>query len=159
MAMWAMPSEKRYLRLQASFPGCFERPYAYLRREYELLLVRFQEERKQHDWLRGEYQAGRRHFALQGGDACTDVWEFATVKPSAGKHPCEKPEDMMRHMVLASSREGGAVLDPFAGSGVLGKVCGELGRSYTGIEADERWFRTARRRVFCAASDLSDTSK
>ena len=49
----------------------------------------------------------------------TDVWDFASVRYSKVKHPAEKPQDMLRHIISASSYPGGIVLDCFGGSGSL----------------------------------------
>ena len=51
-----------------------------------------------------------------------------------GKHPCEKPLDLMRHIIEASSRPGDVVLDTFVGSGSTAIACRELGRVFVGCE-------------------------
>ena len=97
----------------------------YLRREYED--------------LRREYEDLRRPFALTAADAYTDTWTFPTVQAYAGKHPCEKPQAMLQHMIRTSSRPGALVLDSFAGSGATGRAALALGRGFVGIERDEHW--------------------
>ena len=58
------------------------------------------------------------------GKRPTDVW-FHTIVPTNGRektgYPTQKPEGVLRRMVAASSRPGGWCLDPFAGSGTLGR--------------------------------------
>lgn len=66
-----------------------------------------------------------------------DVWEFSHVHYCQGSrtgHPTQKPEGLIERMVLASSREGDLVVDPFAGSGTTLRVCQQLRRRATGIE-------------------------
>ncbi|MBV9194785.1 MAG: site-specific DNA-methyltransferase [Solirubrobacterales bacterium] len=73
------------------------------------------------------------------GKRPTDVW-FHTIVPTSGRektgYPTQKPEGVLRRMVAASSRPGGWCLDPFAGSGTLGAVCGRLGRRYVLVDVN-----------------------
>lgn len=77
----------------------------------------------------------------------TDVWEFETVRPYPGKHPCEKPVAMLEHIIKASSAHGGVVLDSFAGSGTTGVAALRAGRRFVGIERDEKYFEIAKQRI------------
>ncbi len=66
-----------------------------------------------------------------------DVWEFSHVhycNENRQAHPTQKPEGLIERIVLASSNEGGAVLDPFSGSGTTLRVCQQLNRNCIGIE-------------------------
>lgn len=71
------------------------------------------------------------------GKLPTDVW-WHTIVPTNGKektgYPTQKPEGIVRRMLLASTREGDSCLDFFAGSGTLGAVAQKLGRRYTLID-------------------------
>jgi site-specific DNA-methyltransferase (adenine-specific) len=72
------------------------------------------------------------------GKRPTDVW-FHTIVPTNGAektgYPTQKPEGVLRRIVAASSRSDGWCLDPFAGSGTLGAVCGRLGRRFVLIDS------------------------
>lgn len=59
-------------------------------------------------------------------------------------HPAEKPQDVARRLIRASTRPGDVVLDPFAGSGAIGEAALREGRRYIGIELDPVWARAAR---------------
>ncbi len=78
------------------------------------------------------------------GKLPTDVW-WHTIVPTNGAektgYPTQKPEGIIRRMVLASTREGDACLDFFAGSGTLGAVAAKLGRRYTLIDQSEEAIR------------------
>ena len=65
-------------------------------------------------------------------------------------HPNEKPLGILAELILAVTKPGGVVLDPFMGSGVSGAACAKLGREYIGVELDDVHFDTARRRILAA---------
>jgi len=77
----------------------------------------------------------------------TDVWDFEMVGNYPGRHVCEKPAALLRHMIAASSKPGAVVLDAFGGSGSTAQAALELGRSAISIELDERWCRKQADRV------------
>jgi site-specific DNA-methyltransferase (adenine-specific) len=73
------------------------------------------------------------------GKLPTDVW-WHTIVPTSGRertgYPTQKPEGLLRRMVLASSRPGDRVADFFAGSGTLGAVAAATGRRYVLVDAN-----------------------
>ena len=73
----------------------------------------------------------------------TDVWDFMGVRPFLNKHPAEKPQDMLMHIIQASSYPGDIVLDCFAGSGSTGVAALRLGRRAVCMELDEKWVKRA----------------
>lgn len=73
----------------------------------------------------------------------TDVWDFASVRPFKGKHPAQKPLDLLAHMIEASSYPGDIVLDCFAGSGSTGVAAVRAGRRAVCMEIEERWVKRA----------------
>ena len=68
-------------------------------------------------------------------------------------HPTQKPEKLVAKLILASSREGDLVFDPFLGSGSTAAVARKLGRNFFGIELDETYACLAAKRVALAGSD------
>jgi site-specific DNA-methyltransferase (adenine-specific) len=78
------------------------------------------------------------------------VWSIPTPKDSEkeqGKHPAQKPLDLLKRVVLASTNENDIVLDPFCGSGTTGVACGCAGnRLFIGIEADKEYCDLSRKR-------------
>jgi adenine-specific DNA-methyltransferase len=133
---WALPTHANYQWLRDLLNA---NGGDYLRREYEE--------------LRREYEDLRRPFSVSPDVPYTDVWTFEPVRAYKGKHPCEKPRDMLRHIIEASSRPGAAVLDSFAGTGSTGIACGE-DRKFIGIELSEKYAETARARVSHARGPL-----
>ncbi len=130
-SQWALPTEDAYAKLRCLFNNGPK--HKYLRREYEHL---------------------RRPFSVTRFDPFTDVWTFRTVQPRPGKHPCEKPQALLRHIISSSTRPGAVVLDSFAGSGATGLACLALGREFIGIERCPRWHRVASQSLKAVQPDL-----
>ena len=68
-------------------------------------------------------------------------------------HPTQKPEKLYAKLILASSKEGDVVFDPFLGSGTASVVAKKLNRKYCGIELNEEYCLWAEKRLFQAESD------
>ncbi len=62
-------------------------------------------------------------------------------------HTTQKPEALLERVIVASTRVGDVVLDPFFGTGTTGAVAKRLGRRWIGIEQEERYVELARRRI------------
>ena len=75
-----------------------------------------------------------------------DVWTIRTGGYK-GAHFATFPEKLVEPCVLAGCPSGGAVLDPFAGSGTTGAVAKRLRREFVGIEINEEYAALARRRI------------
>ena len=72
--------------------------------------------------LAEEYPLLRRPFIVTVDVPYTDVWIYPSVQYYSGKHPCEKPEAMMEHIINSSRRKRGVVADFFMRSGVIIKA-------------------------------------
>ncbi|EON9368847.1 site-specific DNA-methyltransferase, partial [Escherichia coli] len=87
----------------------------------------------------------RRYFGVTAQVPYTDVWTHKPVQYYPGKHPCEKPAEMLQQIISASSRPGDLVADFFMGSGSTVKAALALGRRATGVELEtERFEQTVR---------------
>ncbi len=67
------------------------------------------------------------------------VWSMGTPKPIEkrfGKHPTQKPEDLLKRIVLASTNKGDLIIDPFTGSSTTGIASYLLGRRFIGIDTE-----------------------
>ncbi|MGL4489474.1 MAG: site-specific DNA-methyltransferase [Rhizobiaceae bacterium] len=62
-------------------------------------------------------------------------------------HPTQKPEALLARVIMASSKPGDVVLDPFFGSGTTGAVAKLLGRNYVGIEREQKYIDAASARM------------
>jgi len=70
------------------------------------------------------------------------VWAIGTPKPTEkkfGKHPTQKPEDLLKRIVLASTNKGDLVLDPFTGSSTTGMASYLFGRNFIGIDTEPKF--------------------
>jgi site-specific DNA-methyltransferase (adenine-specific) len=95
------------------------------------------------------------------GKLPTDTWWHTIVSPSGREktgYPTQKPEGIVRRMVLASSRPGDWCLDPFAGSGTLGAVAAATGRRFVLIDSNPEAVRVMGRRLGIAATGVSRRS-
>lgn len=89
---------------------------------------------------------------LNGGKQMKDVWDTSLVKPSekkCGKHPTQKPIEILEKIILASTDEGDLILDPFNGSGTTGIVANKLKRKYIGIEKEQEYLDLTIKRKEC----------
>jgi modification methylase len=66
-------------------------------------------------------------------------------------HPTQKPEALIARAILAASRPGDVVLDPFFGTGTTGAAAKRLGRSFIGIERERGYARAAEKRIAAIA--------
>lgn len=71
------------------------------------------------------------------------------LKGDDGKkvHPTQKPEALLARVLMASSKPGDVVLDPFFGSGTTGAVAKRLGRNFVGIEREQDYIDAAQARI------------
>lgn len=79
-----------------------------------------------------------------------DVWKFSHVhycNPNRQNHPTQKPEGLIERMILASTNEGGNVLDPFSGSGTTLRVSQQINRNAIGFELNPDYVEMTRLRL------------
>jgi site-specific DNA-methyltransferase (adenine-specific) len=89
----------------------------------------------------------------------SNLWTDLTVPywsmPENTDHPTQKPEKLLAKIILASSKSGDLVFDPFNGSGTTTVVAKKLGRHYLGIEVEEIFCCYAQKRLDLAERDRS----
>ena len=89
----------------------------------------------------------------------SNFWDDISVPfwsmPENTDHPTQKPEKLYAKLILASSKEGDVVFDPFLGSGTASVVAKKLKRSYCGIELNEEYCLWAEKRLLMAEQDIS----
>lgn len=89
----------------------------------------------------------------------SNFWDDISIPfwsmPENTDHPTQKPEKLYAKLILASSRPGDIVFDPFLGSGTASVVAKKLGRNYCGIELNEEYAMLAEKRLQLAETDKS----
>lgn len=86
---------------------------------------------------------------INGGKQMKDVWVLNLPKKAEkknGKHPTQKPESVLERLILASTKAGDLILDPFNGSGTTGIVANKLNRRYIGIEQEIEYIELTKKR-------------
>ena len=88
----------------------------------------------------------------------SNFWDDISIPfwsmPENTDHPTQKPEKLYAKLILASSRPGEIVFDPFLGSGTASVTAKKLGRHWCGIEMNEEYCLLAEKRL-----ELADTDK
>ncbi len=89
----------------------------------------------------------------EGGRNKRDVWTIAT-QPYPDAHFATFPEALVRPCILAGCPVDGTVLDPFMGSGTVGKVAHDEGRQFIGVELNPEYVALAKRRIDALQTQL-----
>lgn len=95
------------------------------------------------------------------GKQTRNVWSIPLTPKKekwAGEHPTQKPEELLRRILLASTKPGDLVLDPFIGSGTTSAVAQKMNRNSIGIEKDKKYLKIIERRLKPAQKTLNDDS-
>lgn len=98
---------------------------------------------------------------LNGGKQMTSVWQIPLctgnerIKNEQGKkaHSTQKPEELLKRVILSSSSEGDLILDPFSGSGTTCAVAKKLNRKSIGIEKEEKYIKISKKRLDSISQD------
>ena len=114
------------------------------------VLAPYREEGRPKDWE--ETSEGRFRTTFPSNfwdDISVPFWSM----PENTDHPTQKPEKLIAKLILASSREGDVVFDPFLGSGTTAVAAKKLGRRYCGIELHLDYCLLAAKRLLLAGQD------
>ena len=130
-------------------PGnyCFDIESVKLRRR---VLAPYKTDGKPKDWE--ETASGKFRTTCPSNfwdDISVPFWSM----PENTDHPTQKPEKLYAKLILASSKPGGRILDPFMGSGTAAVVARKLGRRFCGIEINREYCLWAAKRLEAADTD------
>ena len=115
------------------------------------VLAPYKVDGKPKDWDEGEDGNFRLTYPSNfWDDISIPFWSM----PENTDHPTQKSEKLYAKLVLASSKEGDVVFDPFLGSGTASVVAKKLNRKYCGIELNEEYSMWAEKRL-----EMADTDK
>ena len=110
-----MPTEEHYMQLEKHMDL---KPYEEIKKEYELL---------------------KRTFKLSNDTLYNNTWRFKQVPSNKERHICEKPEELISHIINVSSNENDLVLDMFCGSCVVPKCCNKMNRRCCAGDIDDKY--------------------
>jgi len=89
-------------------------------------------------------------FIKKSGNQMRSVWAINTPKKEEkkyGKHPTQKPANLLKRIVLASTNKGDTVLDPFTGSSTTGLVAYYYERDFIGIDNSKEYLDLSIKRL------------
>ena len=107
--------------------------------EYVFLLSKSERYSYEHEAVKEAAVNGRKRN-------CRSVWTINT-EPFYGAHFATFPRELVTRCLLAGSKAGSVVLDPFFGSGTVGEICQQFGRRFVGIELNPEYAEIAERRL------------
>lgn len=100
-----------------------------------------------------EYKDIIRPFNVNKNVEFTDIWNFKNVKAYKGKHPAEKPTDLLKHAICSTTYENDVILDCFSGSGSTCASAIETNRKCISFEIDYNWYaqsiQRCRQKISC----------
>ena len=109
------------------------------------VIAPYKDNGKPKDWT--EDEDGNKFRMTHPSNIWTDMvvpfWSMAENT----EHPTQKPEKLIERLILASSKEGDVILDPFVGSGTTSVVAKKLKRRYCGIEINEEYCLMTEKRI------------
>jgi DNA methylase len=87
-----------------------------------------------------------------------DWWYIDQIKNVSKKfdHPCVLPVELVRRIILTTTKPGDVIIDPFCGSGTIPAVAAALGRYGIGIDQSEKYCRIAEARLATIEKEISE---
>jgi len=113
-------------------------------------------------WAKKNEKKSRHFFDHQkmkeenGSKQMKDAWMGALTRPSEKKeekHPTQKPEYLLKRIVLASTEEGQVILDPFCGSETTGVKAVRFGQKFIGIDVCEEYLDISKKKLEKVVND------
>ncbi|KKS38956.1 MAG: hypothetical protein A3G49_04405 [Candidatus Sungbacteria bacterium RIFCSPLOWO2_12_FULL_41_11] len=87
---------------------------------------------------------------INGGIQMRNMWDIPSTSISEkrhGKHPSQKPVELINRLVVGTSNKGDIIIDPFMGSGTLPVVAQMTGRKFIGIDNNKHYCKLALKRI------------
>lgn len=116
----------------------------YFTHSTEIVLWAAKNEKSKHYF---DYQLMKK---MNQGKQMRNVWEISAPpaeEKKFGKHPTQKPVELLKRIILASTKEGDLVLDPFCGSSTTGIAAVLLNRKYVGIDLEDEYLAVSVKRL------------
>ncbi len=87
---------------------------------------------------------------INKGKQMRNVWEISapsSAEKRFGKHPTQKPVELLKRIILAATKESDLVLDPFCGSSTTGVAAVLLDRKYVGFDLEDEYLQLSVKRL------------
>jgi site-specific DNA-methyltransferase (adenine-specific) len=84
------------------------------------------------------------------GKQMRSIWHIPLTpikEKKHGKHPTQKPIELLKRIIISSTHENSVILDPFNGSGTTGVVARMLNRHFIGIDKEEEFLKITIKRI------------
>ncbi len=101
------------------------------------------------------------HYEIlhQAGKQMRSIWAINTPaanEKTFGKHPTQKPLELLKRVILASTNKGDLILDPFTGSSTTGLAAHLLGRKFIGIDKEQKYLDVSIQRFEALKKDMNN---
>ena len=86
---------------------------------------------------------------INNGKQMKDVWALPAIakwEKSCGKHPTQKPLSVLTRIIIASTKQGAWILDPFTGSSTTGIAANLLERKFLGLDVENEYLEISKQR-------------
>lgn len=96
------------------------------------------------------------------GKQMRSVWSIHITPPrekTFGRHKTQKPEELLRRVILSSTKENDLILDPFCGSGTTGVIAQKFNRRFIGIDVEISFLEIAKKRILNSKNSLLEIAK
>ena len=116
----------------------------YFTHSTEIVLWAAKNEKAKHHF---DYQLMKK---INQGKQMRNVWEISAPlaeEKKFGKHPTQKPVELLKRIILSSTKENDLVLDPFCGSSTTGVSAILLNRKYVGIDLEDDYLDVSEKRI------------
>ena len=124
----------------------------YFTASHENLIWARKEEKAKHTFNYKEMREGswENDFIKKPNKQMRSVWAINTPSPwekKFGKHPTQKPFELLKRIILASTNKGDVVLDPFTGSSTTGLASIKYERKFIGIDTENKYLDLSKKRL------------
>ena len=124
----------------------------YFTASHETLIWARKDKKSKHTFNYKDMKCGifPKDFIKKPNMQMRSAWAIGTSTPSEkiyGKHPTQKPLELLERIILASTNPGDLILDPFMGSGTTGVAAIRHGRKFVGIEKEQIFAELAEKRL------------
>lgn len=125
----------------------------YFTASHESLIWARKDSKAKHTFNYEDMKNGLWHtkdFIKKESKQMRSVWAIGTPRPEEklhGKHPTQKPLDLLERIILASTNKGDVVLDPFTGSSTTGVAAVKHGRKFIGIDLEKEYLDVSMKRL------------